>query len=426
MTYSPFDVSRTIGNNLASGFRKVKDDNAIEGILSQAMQGGPEQLQGAIGQILSQVSPERQTTAINHLENRYNKLIQDKKTSNLARATHDIGYQPFVRNEVNPNSLNMDSKNISQGKIEKQMKSSIPVTQKVMNLDEIIDVANQNAKKKTDSGLPTTFEQEFNTVKALNDEAQNQNEKIKNKQIEYGSLGEQKIEKLMPDANDEIRSIFKKKGEESFLEGKTEGEISSELSKEARKFKNYIANVKNGISPLSPHKKFELIKKDVQAKIKPLLELGLYDTTRNMLSELGYYPEQREDIISSLSENTKKQLLNFPNLKRPEKTWNEYFTESGDPFSGKRQKKAFSPEDTQKLQDNMKEILNVDPSANLILLRKAYEEKGVDWDEFKNNLNDLIINGDVNLNEDSFNQLDTLEQPPLNGLEKILKNLRIL
>lgn len=81
MTYSPFDVARATGNNLASGFRKVNDENAIESILSQAMQGGPEQLQGAIGQILSQVSPERQPAAIKYLEGSLERLDQQEKLS---------------------------------------------------------------------------------------------------------------------------------------------------------------------------------------------------------------------------------------------------------------------------------------------------------------------------------------------------------
>lgn len=76
---SPFEVSRAIGTNLSNSFNRVKDENAIERILSEASQSGdPEQLQGAIGKILSQVAPERQGTAVQYLQY-LNQNIQEKQ-----------------------------------------------------------------------------------------------------------------------------------------------------------------------------------------------------------------------------------------------------------------------------------------------------------------------------------------------------------
>lgn len=67
-----FNVAREIGTNLSGAFNKVRDENAIESILSQAMQtGDPAILQDSIGKILSQVSPERQGPAIQYLQNAY-------------------------------------------------------------------------------------------------------------------------------------------------------------------------------------------------------------------------------------------------------------------------------------------------------------------------------------------------------------------
>lgn len=77
---SPFEVSRHIGNNIAGSFRKVKDENAIDSILSQASQSGnPQELESAIGQILSQVSPERQGAAIKYLEGAYERVQGNQK-----------------------------------------------------------------------------------------------------------------------------------------------------------------------------------------------------------------------------------------------------------------------------------------------------------------------------------------------------------
>lgn len=81
---SPFQVGREIGNNLGSAFAKVKDENAIERILSDAMgTGDPGVLQDSIGKILSQVSPERQGVAMQYLQNAYSNVQKKQEQSKL-------------------------------------------------------------------------------------------------------------------------------------------------------------------------------------------------------------------------------------------------------------------------------------------------------------------------------------------------------
>jgi hypothetical protein len=87
-----FEVARGIGNNLSAAFSKVKDENVIEKILSEASQAGPEQLQGAIGKILSQVSPERQGAAVQYLQNAYANVQQKQKIAQDQAAAREAGY----------------------------------------------------------------------------------------------------------------------------------------------------------------------------------------------------------------------------------------------------------------------------------------------------------------------------------------------
>lgn len=83
---SPFDVSRAIGANTAGAFREVRDENAIERILSQASQSGnPRVLQDSMSKILSQVSPERQGPAMQYLQN-LTANIQQKQEKARAEA----------------------------------------------------------------------------------------------------------------------------------------------------------------------------------------------------------------------------------------------------------------------------------------------------------------------------------------------------
>lgn len=81
-----FDVARGIGNNLASGYRQVKDTNAIDKILSEAVNtGDPAVLQSSIGKILSQVSPERQKGAVEYLQNSMQNLQKRKEQERIER-----------------------------------------------------------------------------------------------------------------------------------------------------------------------------------------------------------------------------------------------------------------------------------------------------------------------------------------------------
>lgn len=94
---NPFQIGREVGANIESAFTKVRDENAIESILSSAMStGNPAVLQHSIGKILSQVSPERQGPAVQYLQNAMiniqnkqekNRILQEEKN-----AAREAGY----------------------------------------------------------------------------------------------------------------------------------------------------------------------------------------------------------------------------------------------------------------------------------------------------------------------------------------------
>lgn len=96
-TPSPFMVARETSNNLSSAFKKVKDENAIEGILSQAMNtGDPKIIQSSIGQILSQVSPERQGAALQYLQGTFANLQKKKEQEQQFKREADAGLVPGI------------------------------------------------------------------------------------------------------------------------------------------------------------------------------------------------------------------------------------------------------------------------------------------------------------------------------------------
>ncbi len=100
-TPSPFAVAQQASNNLSSSFARVKDENAIERILSQAMDSGnPEVIQNSIGQILSQVSPERQGLAVQYLQGAFNTVQAKKEKEKQRSAAQQAGISPDLPPEL--------------------------------------------------------------------------------------------------------------------------------------------------------------------------------------------------------------------------------------------------------------------------------------------------------------------------------------
>ncbi len=98
---SPFQVAQQSSNNLGRAFDRVKDENAIERILSDSIKtGDPEVLQQSIGKILSQVSPERQGVAMQYLQNAYANAQKKAETTKLenreTEAAKAGGYTPYA------------------------------------------------------------------------------------------------------------------------------------------------------------------------------------------------------------------------------------------------------------------------------------------------------------------------------------------
>lgn len=98
---SPFEIGRDIGNNFYNAQRRVRDENAIEGILSKALQSGdPQVFQNSIGQILSQVSPERQGMAVQYLQNTAQQIQQKQLKERQAKAAREQGINPDLSEDL--------------------------------------------------------------------------------------------------------------------------------------------------------------------------------------------------------------------------------------------------------------------------------------------------------------------------------------
>ncbi len=299
----------------------------------------------------------------------------------------------------------------------------------VASTQQLLEWSKEYAAKKTQAGIPTTPIQAYEELKAMNADNKESNMLVEQErkervasQREYGDIGTKAFLKVNPNASDEEIAYIKRQVEQLAGENKSEADIERLAAGEARKYKNMISKVESGLSPqrsynrpyrtlMGTSKSAEKERNDVRVKIQPLLDAGLYDKARSLLSENGYYPEEREMIVSNLGENSVKTINRMPKIK----TNIDRSLEDG-----------YTQGETSIIKQNIKEVLKSDPSANLILLRPKYEDSNVNWRIYKDTINESIDDGTFQPTEDQFNQLKTLEEPPLDTLDKILYGLGII
>lgn len=308
----------------------------------------------------------------------------------------------------------------------------------VLTPDQVRQEGLRIAKEQTANSIPTSPLEGYEIARGVNEDNKTYNSEVEKDisqqvraQETYGLKAVEELNKLYPESTAEHEALARRWGEEAVNEGHTsEAAIAKQIAQKTKNFKNTIANVKKSVpaprlgqrvkeSVLGTSRNAEKTRDDIRIKLQPLLKEGLYDTSRNVLSELGYHPEERESIITDLGEIPKRTLANMPEMKKT--------TPPGSLYAEKSERQPYyKPEDKQKISNSMRDILTSDPSTNLILLRKAYEDKGVDWQEFKDTLNDKIISGEIKLNDDQFNHLDLLDYPPLDRLDTLLYGLGLI
>lgn len=308
-----------------------------------------------------------------------------------------------------------------------QQVSNVPAQQPILTAEQMKQKAEQRTTAKINNGVEANFNDELNELRRENQDNLN----YRAVQEAAGSLSDDALSNVMKKPTDEQLGIFNKKAEEYALQGISPGEMKRKLAVDAKNFKNAISRVEKGIEPNRIGSKISKtlagtgIESDravqsMRLKVKPLLDMGLYDTARNLLSEKGYAPEERERIVANLGETATRALADYPAAK----TTHGY---QGAPFPTKMATPIApgSPE-AEKFQSTVKDVLTKDPATNLILLRKGFMDKGVDWRTFLYTMNDMIENKEFSPNEDQLKALETLDEPPLNNLDKILFELDLI
>lgn len=291
----------------------------------------------------------------------------------------------------------------------------------VLNPEQLKQQAAIRVNQKAERGLPSSYEDELRTLTNENAMALQQRD-IQNR---YGSLAEEALQKIMPGASDETKSIISSKIQNLSNEGYDEAHIKKQAAREAQKIANQHSAIVKSLPP--PDRFFtkvgnlitgkgrnsEAVRNSVKLKIKPLLDEGQFDTARRLMQKAGYAPEERETIISDLSEPSQKVISQFEPVKRS--AYNKLKNRAMDEGPAR-----LDEQDLFRFRDSLKDLFTKDPSTNIILARKEYEDKGVNWKDFADILQDLEINNEIQLNDDQQNYRNVIDEPPLGRLQRAL------
>ena len=179
----------------------------------------------------------------------------------------------------------------------------------VLNPNQVNQEALQRYRALSKQGILTNIQEQRQQVEELN----NKNKEFQSRQMDFLNAGRQAIDETYPTASPQTRSILEKKAE-AFASGNlSPAEAKSKIVDEARDLTKQFANVSRTIKPrrlgteisgglLGNTRKAEKELDTLKQQVKPLLQKGLYDDTRALLSEKGFMPEEVESVISNLSE----------------------------------------------------------------------------------------------------------------------------
>jgi len=318
----------------------------------------------------------------------------------------------------------------------------------LLSPDQIMNQAKQVAQMSMGTSNPVTPEQVYSSLNEKNEDNRRYNASVDldiakrvESQDRYGNIAVDSLRKVMEFPTEEQESILRKYGEEAALEGKSEADIRRSIAEKATNFSKMISNVENSIprkglgetvkrGALGTNRSEEKIQTGIKIKLKPLLDMGLYDTARNLLSKLDYQPEEREALITELPEGTNKILASFPKIDLPkvEKGGVKSIFPTTAASSAKKDvmrpisepQDTYTPQQIEQINSTVSNVFKTDPSTNIILLRKAMEDKNVDWIAFKDALDKGILDGTIKLSDDQFySQLPIMDQGPLDNLDKM-------
>lgn len=392
-------------------------------------------------QLYAELNKAREANAMKNVN--YGSQKQGIQQGGISRPQQNVS--PEVQNAIQQNKFFPQNLGAQEKPGNLPQEATTGQVRPVLSGDELLQKAQDRQSELARNGIVKPFEDVYNQVQNENSQNDLYNQRIElerqkriDSQEKYGNLAEQRLKKLIPEASDEEAAVFKKIGEDAGGENRSQGDIDRFITRKVNDYKNSISNIEKDLqSPRIQNKlqrlfagkgtNYKQVEQDARAAIKPLIDLGLYEKSRTMLANAGFYPEERENIIfGEMPKEIKSTVDRIPKASY-EKTKSLPITMSaGIPTGDKNFPKEYDLKSRVNLFDNLSRVFGEGENnqINLLQLRKEYEDRGYDWRLFKDAMNDLVNSGQIKLNPDQTTIYNShLNKPPLSKLETILYNL---
>ena len=99
MSPSPFQVAKGISDNFGEAYGQARDINSIDEILTRVSSSGNDvDIDNAMTQILSRVSPQNQKAALGILQGKKDQIIANRNKSKLGETYEGLGLPPGIEN----------------------------------------------------------------------------------------------------------------------------------------------------------------------------------------------------------------------------------------------------------------------------------------------------------------------------------------
>lgn len=321
-----------------------------------------------------------------------------------------------------------DSNNFElQGKGNVPQKATTGQKEKLLDPREQLQAARELNENQRAAGSNASIDDSLQQVKAYEQDKKAHNEAVdaelaqrREGQKEYGARATNALKKVYPDAPPELEAYFQKKGEQASLNGESEADINRHLAEEAKNLGNSLKNITTSPTATRSYNKlyralngtyrnFDEAAEDIRRHGQPLIDAGLGDLFRREVTNLGYYPEEREIIVNPLNMGSQSAFNGLDKIRQV------------NPSS--LSLNAFLPSpDLDPLKEALIKAKEADNNFSLVLGRKLAEEKGYDWKNYKNALNELENEG-FDLTADQKNHRGELDEPPTSFLSGFLHDI---
>lgn len=149
---------------------------------------------------------------------------------------------------------------------------------------------------------------------------------------------------------------------------------------------------------------------------------------RERLSD-KFAPEEIEERVSGpLSKEISQTVNAFPDLKTARTTFTDRRGETSKMPDKYFEETPLTEPQREFFQKHLAEVFQKHPDANILQVRKSFEDRGIGWREFRDAYEQLKEEGLINVdaNEDAKYLEEYINKPPLGPLNKILHKMKLI